>query len=86
MNSKTVRKTKTKAQSWSLYKGMQLYKRPRSPYFYGCLRINNQYFKKSLGTEDRNEAEQLLFQWKSDLLSDPNSSVSEYKHSFKFFS
>jgi len=65
---------------------MQLYKRPRSPYFYGCLRINNQYFKKSLGTEDRNEAEQLLFQWKSDLLSDPNSSVSEYKHSFKFFS
>ena len=86
MNSKAVRKTKEKFKSWSLYKGMQLYKRPRSPYFYGCLRINNQYYKKSLGTEDKDEAEQLLFQWKTDLLSDPNSSVSEYKSSFKAYS
>ena len=86
MNKKVVKKTPTKPQSWSLYKGMQLYKRPRSPFFYGCLRISNQYFKKSLGTEDYNEAEQLLFQWKSELLSDPKSSVSEYKDSFKYYS
>ena len=86
MNTKSSKKTKNKAQSWNLYKGMSLYKRPRSPKFYGCLRINNQYFRKSLGTEDKTEAEQLLFQWKSDLLADPNSSISEYKQSFKFFS
>jgi len=86
MKKKTVKKTPTKPQSWSLYKGMQLYKRPRSDFFYGCLRINGKYFRKSLGTEDYNEAEQLLFQWKSDLLSDPNSSVSEFTQSFKFFS
>jgi len=86
MDKKRVKKTPTKPQSWSLYKGMQLYKRPRSDFFYGCLRINGKYFRKSLGTEDYNEAEQLLFQWKSDLLSDPNSSVSEFTQSFKFFS
>ena len=86
MDKKRVKKTPTKPQSWSLYKGMQLYKRPRSDFFYGCLRINNKYFRKSLGTEDKSEAEQLLFQWKSELLSDPKSSVSEYKQSFKFFS
>ena len=50
MSKKVVKKTPRKSQSWSLYKGMQIYKRPRSDFFYGCLRINNQYFKKSLGT------------------------------------
>ena len=34
MKKKTVKKTPTKPQSWSLYKGMQLYKRPRSDFFY----------------------------------------------------
>ena len=86
MSKKVVKKTPRKSQSWSLYKGMQIYKRPRSDFFYGCLRINNQYYRKSLGTEDKNEAERLLFQWKSELLSDPKSDVSEYKQSFKFFS
>ncbi|MDA7690718.1 hypothetical protein N8800_03600 [Gammaproteobacteria bacterium] len=73
MNKKVVKKTPTKPQSWSLYKGMQLYKRPRSPYFYGCLRINSQYFKKSLGTEDRVEAEKLLYEWKNSLITGDDS-------------
>ena len=85
MNKKVVKKTPTKPQSWSLYKGMQLYKRPRSPYFYGCLRINSQYFKKSLGTEDRVEAEKLLYEWKNSLITGDDSVIVPVEMKFSTF-
>ena len=64
---------------------MSLYKRKDSPRFYGCLRINGKYYRKCLNTENRNEAEELLFQWKNEILSDPNSPVSEENKTFRYF-
>ena len=75
-----------KSKSWNLYKGMSLYTRKDSPRFYGCLRINGKYYRKCLNTENRNEGEELLFQWKNELLSDPDSPVSEENQTFGYFS
>ena len=74
------------SKSWNLYRGMSLYKRKDSPRFYGCLRINGKYYRKCLNTENRNEGEELLFQWKNELLSDPDSPVSEENQTFGYFS
>ena len=76
---------KLQSKSWNLYRGMSLYKRKDSPRFYGCLRINGKYYRKCLNTENRNEAEELLFQWKNEILSDPNSPVSEENKTFRYF-
>tara|TARA_B100000927_G_scaffold274160_1_gene253156 strand:+ start:104 stop:1264 length:1161 start_codon:yes stop_codon:yes gene_type:complete len=65
-----------------LYAGMSLYKRDGSRFYWGYLTINKKVFKKSLRTEDRNEAEQLLFKWKSELMSRADSPVGETGNSF----
>lgn len=65
---------------------MSIYKRKDSPRFYGCLRINGKYYRKCLNTENRNEGEELLFQWKNELLSDPDSPISEENQTFRYFS
>ena len=65
---------------------MSIYTRPDTPYIWGRLRLGGKHLKKSLRTTDWKEAEQLLFQWKSDLLTDPTSPVSEHSKSFKAYS
>jgi len=66
---------KSKSKSWNLYKGMSIYLRKDSPRYYGCLRIEGKYYRKCLNTEDRGDAEKLLFQWKNDLLTSPDTLV-----------
>jgi hypothetical protein len=74
--------TKTKSKSWNIYKGMSLYLRNDSPRYYGCLRIDGRYYRRCLNTENKNEAEKLLFQWKNDIYTDPDSPLSDSKTSF----
>jgi len=73
------------SKSWNIYRGMSLYKRKDSPRFYGMLRINKKYYRKCLNTENKNEAEELLFQWKQEILSDPKSPVAEENKTFRYF-
>lgn len=67
--------TKRTAKSWNLYRGMSIYKRTDSPLFYGRLYIEGKYYRKCLGTEDKKDAERLVFQWKNELLTSDDSPV-----------
>lgn len=65
-----------------LYKGMSIFKKDKSQYWWGYLRVEGKAYKKSLRTSDKNEAEKFLFQWKSELLNDQNLSSTR---SFSFW-
>ena len=73
---------KKNTKSIQILPNMQIYKRSESPRWYGCLRIDGKYYRKCLNTENRNDAEKILFDWKSELLSSPNSPVGEQGNSF----
>jgi len=60
--------------------GMSLYTRDRSPFYWGYLNIEGKIFKKSLKTEDRKEAEKLLFIWKNEIFT--NSIDAEEGHDY----
>ena len=64
---------------------MQIYKRSESPRWYGCLRLDGRYYRKCLNTENRNDAEKILFNWKSELLTSPNSLVGDSGNSFSAY-
>ncbi len=61
---------KKKSQSIHLYKGMSIYKRGNSQYWWGYLRVNGKQYKKSLETTSKQDAEKLVFQWKNELLNE----------------
>ncbi len=71
-----------KKNSILIYKGMTLYKRDDTKYWWGRLWINGKHYKKSLRTEDRNDAEKKLFEWKSELFTDVDSPLGETGNSF----
>ena len=71
-----------KKNSILIYKGMTLYKRKDTKYWWGRLWINGKHYKKSLGTEDRNDAERKLFEWKSELYTDVDSPIGDTGNSF----
>ena len=74
-----------KTKSWNIYKGMSLYTRPKSKFYWGCLRVDGRYYKKSLKTTDKNNAEKLLFAWKNELMTSPSSPVGEQGNSFSSY-
>ena len=59
--------------------GMSLYTRDRSPFYWGYLNIEGKIFKKSLKTDDRKEAERLLFAWKNEIFNDSINSEDEHE-------
>ena len=63
---------KKKPKYTQLYKGMSIFKKDKSQYWWGYLRIEGKMYKKSLKTTDKYDAEKLLFQWKSEILNDQN--------------
>jgi len=66
---------------------MSLWKREdRGGEYWGYLRINGQTFRKSLKTKSKSEGEKLLFEWKQELMLDPNSKVSNFENSFEHYS
>ena len=57
-----------KAKHIHISEGMSLYIRDRSPFYWGYLNIDGEVFKKSLKTDDKDEAIKLLTLWKDEIL------------------
>ena len=60
-----------------------IYERPRSPYFWGYLKINGIQYRKSMKTDNKPEAERNLIDWKQELLTSPDSSASLTPYAFR---
>ena len=60
----------TKNKQYKVEKGLLLFTQPRSPYFYGKIRLNRKYITKSFAPiTDLDEAKVKLFEWQKQLLS-----------------
>ena len=59
-----------KNKQYKIEKGLLLFTQPRSPYFYGKIRLNRKYVTKSFAPiTDLEEAKVMLFEWRTELLS-----------------
>ena len=59
-----------KNKQYKIEKGLLLFTQPRSPYFYGKIRLNRKYVTKSFAPiTNLEEAKVMLFEWRKELLS-----------------
>jgi len=59
-----------KNKQYKIEKGLLLFTQPRSPYFYGKIRLNRKYVTKSFAPiTDLEEAKVMLFEWRKEVLS-----------------
>ena len=59
-----------KNKQYQIEKGVLLFTQPRSPYFYGKLRVNGKYITKSFAPiEEYDAALDMLFKWRDDIFS-----------------
>ena len=59
-----------KNKQYKIAKGLMLFTQPRSPFFYGKIRINKKYITKSFAPiTSRDEAEKELYIWRDELLN-----------------
>ncbi len=69
-----------KNKQYKIEKGLLLFTQPRSPYFYGKIRLNRKYITKSFAPiTDLEEAKEMLFEWRKELLSQsaiPTATIS----------
>jgi len=60
----------SKNKQYKIEKGLMLFTQPRSPYFYGKIRLNRKYVTKSFAPiTDLEEAKVMLFEWRKELLT-----------------
>ncbi len=59
-----------KAKHIHISEGMSLYTRDRSPFYWGYINVDGEIFKKSLKTDDKDEAIKLLTLWKNQILGE----------------
>ena len=58
-----------KNKQFKIEKGLMLFTQPRSPFFYGKIRLNKKYVTKSFAPiTSRHEAEKELYNWRDELL------------------
>ena len=75
----------TKNKQYKIDKGLMLFTQPRSPFFYGKIRLNRKYVTKSFAPiTDLDEAKDMLFKWHRELLSQNNIAVSTTSSSNNF--
>ena len=61
---------KNKNKQYKIEKGVLLFTQPRSPYFYGKLRVNGKYITQSFAPIDNFEnAKKKLYQWREEVFS-----------------
>ena len=66
-----------KNKQFKIDKGLMLFTQPRSPFFYGKIRLNRKYVTKSFApVTNLDEAKAMLFAWQKELLSKNANSVS----------
>ena len=69
-----------KNKQYKIDKGLMLFTQPRSPYFYGKIRLNRKYVTKSFAPiTDLDEAKVMLLEWQKELLNQntiPASTIS----------
>ncbi len=74
-----------KNKQYKIEKGLMLFTQPRSPFFYGKIRLNRKYVTKSFAPiTDLDEAKAMLFDWQKELLSKNTISVSTVSSSDNF--
>ena len=60
---------KNKNKQYRIEKGVLLFTQPRSPYFYGKLRVNGKYITQSFAPiDDFNTAKEKVYQWREEIL------------------
>jgi len=58
-------------KQYKIAKGLMLFTQPRSPYFYGKIRLNRKYVTKSFAPiKNLDEAKKMLLKWHKELLSE----------------
>ena len=63
-----------KNKQYRIEKGLLLFTQPRSPYFYGKIRINGKYITQSFSPiSNLDDAKKKLYEWKEEILSNENS-------------
>ena len=82
---------KNKNKQYRIEKGVLLFTQPRSPYFYGKLRVNGKYITQSFAPiDDFNTAKEKIYQWREEILGiDKNNfllaekgSASNYRYEY----
>ena len=65
-----LRLVNSKNKQYKIEKGLLLFTQPRSPYFYGKIRLNRKYVTKSFAPiTDLESAKVMLYSWQRDLLA-----------------
>ena len=75
-----------KNKQYKIEKGLLLFTQPRSPYFYGKIRLNRKYKTKSFAPiTDLEEAKTMLYEWRKELLSQDTipATTINYSENFK---
>ena len=63
-----------KNKQYRIEKGLLLFTQPRSPYFYGKIRVNGKYITQSFShISNLDDAKKRLYEWKEEILSTENS-------------
>ena len=63
-----------KNKQYRIEKGLLLFTQPRSPYFYGKIRVNGKYITQSFSPiSSLDDAKKRLYEWKEEILSTENS-------------
>ena len=67
-----------KNKQYRIEKGLLLFTQPRSPYFYGKIRLKGKYHTKSFSPiSDFNAAREKLFEWKDELMNSSENISSQ---------
>ena len=68
--SYTFKTMANKNKQYKIEKGLLLFTQPRSPYFYGKIRLKGRYLTKSFSPiSDFNLAKEKLYQWKEEIIA-----------------
>ena len=66
-----------KNKQYRIEKGLLLFTQPRSPYFYGKIRLNGRYHTKSFSPiSDFNAAKDRLYEWKNELIKNTGNIIT----------